>query len=232
MSPDLHISKKRVAHAMSGVDTATGHELGMTAVGGCLVFVTIVAAFHVIRPELNPMTTFSSYYALGKMGWLMNLGSLAFAIGVAALTLAFVRMRDSSRAGSVLLGSSACGLLIGGLFNVDPLGAQPTSSGQVHLVSGLLTFLCMIPAAILVSRGLSLAKRLRGWYRVLPSLSWLAALLFLANLSVLGALGLPGLGNRLFLAIVSAWLLTAAQGIRTNSFALPVHQDASARCRQ
>ena len=243
MSQDPHISKKRVVHAMPGVDTVTGQQepdratdavvhgftgtttsadvrwLGVTAIGGCLVFVTIMAAFHFIQPELNPITTFGSHYALGKMGWLMNLGSLAFAAGVAALALAFVRMQDFSRAGNVLLGSSAFGLLIGGLFNVDPPGAQPTPSGLLHLLAGLLTFLCMIPGAILLSRGLGLAERLRGWYRVLPGLSWLAALLFLANLSVLGAVGLPGLGNRLFLAIMSAWLLTAGQGVRTNSFA-------------
>jgi len=152
--------------------------LGVTAIGGCLVFVTIMAAFHFIQPELNPVTTFGSQYALGQMGWLMNVGSLAFATGVAALALAFVRVQDSSRAGNVLLGSSAFGLLIGGLFNVDPPGAEPTPSGLVHLLAGLLTFLCMIPAAILLSRGLNLVDRLRGGYRMLHGLSWLAALLF------------------------------------------------------
>jgi hypothetical protein len=243
MGQDPRMSKKRVVHAMPGVDAVTGHQepdratgavvnrftgttapadprwLGVTAIGGCIVFVTIMAALHFIQPELNPITTFGSHYAHGKMGWLMNLGTLAFATAVAALALAFARLPDSSRAGFILLGSSAFGLLIGGLVNVDPLGARPTPSGLVHLLAGLMTFLCMIPAAILLSRGLSFADRLRGWYRVLPGLSWLAALLFLANLSVLGALGLPGLGNRLFLAIMSAWLLTAGQGVRTNGFA-------------
>jgi len=242
MSQDPRIST-RLVHAKPGVGAVTGQQEpdratgtvvdrftgtiapadprwpGVTAIGGCLVFVTIMAALHFIQPELNPITTFGSHYALGKMGWLMNLGSLAFATAVAALALASARMQDSSRAGSILLGCSAFGLLVGGLFNVDPLGAQPTPSGRVHLVAGLLTFLCMIPAAILLSRALSVAGRLRGWYWVLPGLSWLAALVFLANLSVLEALGLPGLGNRLFLAIMSAWLLTAGQGVRTNGFA-------------
>ena len=185
----------------------------------------VITAFHFIRPELNPLTSVVSEYAVGTMGWLLNAALVGFAVGVASLGLAFARELQppaSSQVGGVLLTVSALGILSSGLFNTEPRGADQTLAGRIHFLSGLQWLLCMISAMIVLSRRLNLANRLRDGYQMLQPLSWLAAFLFLflASFFVFGEMhGLPGLGQRLFLAVMFAWLLTAAQGIRSDKFA-------------
>lgn len=205
-------------------------RLATISVVGFGLFLSLLSALHFIQPELDPLARFGSEYAAGRMGWLMNVAFVCFAVGLAALALAFdqgLRAPARSRLGSVLLGLGALGILSSGVFNADLQGAATTTRGIAHDLSGFVAFLSLLPAMIIVSRRLSRAGRLTGIYRALPRLAVLAVLLFLAMLFLFDPLGLVGLGQRLFLAAVFAWLLIAAAGLRSGALATETAPEGS-----
>lgn len=199
-------------------------RLGRVATSSFAVFLAVVVALHFVQPELHPFRRFVSEYAVGRMGWLLNAGFFFFAFGLAALATAFGWLLDlpaRTRVGGTLLGISALGILAGGLFNADLQGADRTAQGIVHDLAGFVAFFGLMPGAIVCSRRLARADRLRGGHRRLDVLAWMLVALFLAMMFVFGPLGLVGLGQRVFLCGVFAWLLTAAHGLRTGAFDAP-----------
>lgn len=196
-------------------------RLGVFATWSFTVFLAVVVVLHFMQPELHPFRRFVSEYALGRMGWLLNTGFLSFAAGLAALAAAFGWLLDAPaqrRVGGILLGVSALGILASGLFNADLQGTHRTSRGIAHDLAGFVAFFSLMPGAIITSRRLARANRLRGRYLWLILLAWLLVPLFLAMMFVFGPLGVIGLGQRIFLSGVFAWLLFAAHGLQTRSF--------------
>lgn len=210
-------------------DTATTASPGSNAsrlpatiaLTGFGLFVVIMSAFHFIQPELNPLTRFGSEYVAGRAGWLMNLAFFCFAGGLFSIAYAFRRGLTPparSRAGEILLLLAGAGILGSGIFDAhlqgDPIGLE----SELHSVAGLLAFVTLIPATIVYSRRLRSAGRLKGRYRYLRPLSWAVALFFLASLFLFGPLQLVGLGQRLFLSVLFAWLILATRGLQTGAF--------------
>lgn len=211
--------------AHENVDTSGAVRLGLLAASGFTVFIAVAVVLHFVQPELHPSRRFISEYAAGSMGWLLNAGFAFFAVGLSALAIAFGWRPGplaGTRVGGVLLGVSAVGILVGGLFNADLQGAGRTTRGVVHDLAGFVAFFSLIPGAIIVSKRLARADRLRGSYRRLTLLAWLLVPLFLAMMLVFGPLGLVGLGQRVFLCGLFAWLLAAAHGLGAGAFDAPV----------
>lgn len=67
------------------------------------------------------------------------------------------------------------------------------------------------------SRELHKAGRLRSAYKALRYLPWIATPLFLAMLFYFDPDNLVGLGQRLFLASVFAWLIAVAYGFQSDA---------------
>jgi Protein of unknown function (DUF998) len=198
--------------------------LGAVAIAGCAVMILILTAFHFIQPELDPLRRFGSEYAAGRLGWLMNVGFFGLAVSLASLAIAFghsMQPPTRARGPGVLLGMSSLGILGSGVFNANLQGGRATWVGVVHDLSGFAAFLTMIPAMILLSRRKQLAEPFRGAWRVVRHCAWLVLILFLAMLFVFEPLQLVGLGQRLFLAAMFTWLLSAAYAIRSGAFSLP-----------
>lgn len=198
-----------------------GQKFASVAIIGFLLFLAIMFLFHFIQPELNPLTRFGSEYVVGRMGWLMNIAFFCFAIGLASLTYAFnqsLKPPTKSRTGEILLGISTLGVLGSGIFNADLQGADSTTTGALHDLSGFLLFLTIIPAIIIFSRRFRLSNLLKNEYRVLWFFSLLLPLLFLSMIFVFAPLHLVGLGQRIFLMVMFSWLILAARGIQTGAF--------------
>lgn len=209
------------AAASHVADVSRVRGLGVLAAAGFAVFVAVALTFHFVQPELHPLRRFISEYAAGRAGWLLNIAFFAFALGLAALTAVFGRLLDPparTRVGGTLFGVSALGIFASGLFNSDLQGADVTGEGLVHDLAGFVAFFSLLPGAIVVSRRLVRAERLRGRYRRLDLLAWLLVPLFAAMLFVFEPSGMVGLGQRIFLCGVFAWLLTVAHGLRTGAF--------------
>lgn len=188
---------------------------------GCALFILIMTAFHFIQPELHPFQRFGSEYAVGRLGWIMNVAFLGFAGALAALSVALGRALQPpvrSRGGAILFAVAALGILGSGLFNADLQGEAVTWHGIGHALAGLVAFLSMLPGMVIVAGRLQRANVLRGGYRILRPLSWLNVGMFLAMLFLFEPFGLVGLGQRVFLMGMFGWLLTAAEGIRSGQF--------------
>lgn len=207
---------------------ARARRLATIATAGFALMVLILIAFHFIQPELNPLKRFGSEYAVGRLGWLMNIAFFCFAGGLLSLAFAFnlaLNTQNRSLAGVILFVLAAIGIFGSGLFNTHLQGEQPTRAGIMHALAGFLAFLTMIPAMFIFSRRFRLANLLKGEYGrgiwpVLRYFPWLVLLLFLAMLFVFEPLQLVGLGQRLFLAAMFTWLLSAAHAIRSGAFTL------------
>ncbi len=58
-------------------------------------FLALLAALHLLRPELDPSWRFISEYELGAHGWLMRLAFLSLALSRGALCVAVSRLQRS-----------------------------------------------------------------------------------------------------------------------------------------
>ena len=205
--------------------TAISQTAARLSLAGAAMFVVLLAALHLIKPELNPSWHFISEYAIGRHGWMMVLafGSLAFSYVMLTVALRSQLRTIWGRIGLALLLVSAAGLAIAAIFTTDPITASKdavTSEGRLHNLGGTLG-IAMPVAAVLV--GWSLARN-QAWTSARRPLIWATALALLSfvvsfsSLTVLlsqhdGRFGpevLVGWPNRLEVLAYSVWLLVVA----------------------
>jgi hypothetical protein len=195
------------------------------SLAGAATFVVLLAALHVVKPEIDPSWRFISEYALGDYGWVMVLAFFSLALSYVAL---FVALRSDARTlagrlGLALLLVSAAGLTIAGIFTTDPVTASKdaiTARGKLHNVGGALG-IAMPFAAALVSRSLA---RNDAWSPARRALLWTAGLAWIGFLFAFASLGvmlsrsggrygpdvLVGWPNRLEVLGYSVWLMVVS----------------------
>lgn len=205
----------------------------ITIAGVCIFVATMYVAFVFIQPELDPIQRFGSEYVPGHMGWLMRIAFFCLAGGLLSFAAAMTVGLDAitrSPAAAILFALGALGILLSGIFDTDlqipamdsrrrwvdpPVVSQ---RHMVHVVAGIGAFLSILIGIAIATRRLQRAGRLHGEFRGLILLSWLAPLaLIVFNVWLIPA-GFAGLGQRVFLATVFAWLLLAARGFVKSAF--------------
>ncbi len=102
---------------------AISRTAALVSLGAAVAFVVLLAALHVIKPELDPSWHFISEYAIGDYGWVMVLVFLSLALSYVTL---FVAIRSQTQTivgkiGLALLLVSALGLTIAAVFTTDPI---------------------------------------------------------------------------------------------------------------
>lgn len=118
-------------------------------------FIALLALLHLIEPKVDPTWQPVSEYALGKMGWLMNIA--LFLLGLSFLGLGYYIVKNIPRLGSKIGGwlliVSSLGTLIAAICNTDPSGIAPeqmTTKGQIHSsAAGMLGFMVLSTLFIL-----------------------------------------------------------------------------------
>lgn len=118
-------------------------------------FICILGFHHIINADINPSWQPISMYALGNLGWLMNIAF--FLLGVAFIALGFYIFKNiktlGAKIGGVLMIIAAIGNFLAGIYNTDPIDTLPeqmTTSGSIHAgAAGLLGF--FILATIFIS---------------------------------------------------------------------------------
>jgi hypothetical protein len=205
--------------------TAISQTAARLSLAGAAMFVVLLAALHLLKPELDPSWHFISEYAIGRHGWVMVLafGSLAFSYVMLTVALRSQLRTIWGRIGLALLLLSAAGLAIAGIFTTDPITASKdavTSEGKLHNLGGTLGIAMPVAAAII---GWSLARN-QAWSSARGPLIWATAVALLgflvsfSSLSVMlsqhdGRFGpevLVGWPNRLEMLTYSVWLLVVA----------------------
>lgn len=182
-----------------------------------LIFLLIVAVLLLLAPEIDPLRSGISFYALTRYAPLIDL-ALAL-VGAAGILLAVVLwpaiLSVAGRIGLALLFIWGITSILAGAFPLDAPEAAPTTSGNIHNLAGL-NFLLIAPAVLLIERtpsshaGRTQSSRITGW------LAWLvlvlAILLFTFN-GPLASLGIGGLIQRLYWLGVALWILSKAQHV-------------------
>jgi hypothetical protein len=200
--------------------------------GSAVAFLVLVAALHVIKPELDPSWRFISEYAIGDNGWLMMLAFFLLALSCAVLFVALWSQVKTfiGKIGLVLLLVSAAGMFIAGLFPTDPITTSRdamTMNGRLHELGAMLDLTPF--AALFITFGL--LRRNPVWaparraLLLTAGLPLLGLIVFIGSVSMMlpsdGQFGpdvLVGWPNRFLVVSYCAWLITVArQVIRRNS---------------
>lgn len=193
----------------------TGSRFALASIIAGGLFVLLLSSLHLLQPEFDPTWRFISEYALGDFGWMMHLafGLLALAQISVAITI-FPHIRTvTGYIGLVILGISAIGVIIAGIFVTDPITVSPddaTFSGSMHSIGAMLDYTPV--AALLISLSLSRLDVWRPMKRVLLTSSIIAIvamLLFVLQIPQDGQFGpgvLAGMFGRFLILANIAWL--------------------------
>ncbi len=189
-------------------------SLGSVALACLVSFPVIVVALNLIqRARYNAVSQAISELALGRDGWLMAVAFCSVGAGFLCVAILLKRTVTKAVAAPVLL--TAAAVLAGPVsaaFHTDPAGGGTTVHGQIHDTAGIVTFIILIAAMFVASRGFF---RDPAWRRLaVPSLAW--------SLCATGAFFLvPLLGNsefglaqRIFVITWLIWLITVAAHAR------------------
>lgn len=195
--------------------TVTGSRFALASIIAGGLFVLLLSSLHLLEPEFDPTWRFISEYALGDFGWMMHLafGLLALAQISVAITI-FPHIRTvTGYIGLVILGISAIGVIIAGIFVTDPITVSPddaTFSGSMHSIGAMLDYTPV--AALLISLSLSRLDVWRPMKRVLLTsaiIAIVAMLLFVLQIPQDGQFGpgvLAGMFGRFLILADIAWL--------------------------
>ena len=204
----------------------------LSIIGTLFYAFVMYVAFAFIQPELDPLYRFGSEYSVGRMGWLMKLAFYVWSGGLIALAFAMAKGLDEdsrSTAAIILFAVGALGVFFAGVFDSDlqvlndkppPLWVEPPASDEsnLHSWAGMIGLVSLMIGAGIASRRLRLAGKLQSAYHSLRWLSWLTPVLFIAFATYFVSIGLAGLGQRIFLALMFAWQVIVAWGLGSGAF--------------
>jgi Protein of unknown function (DUF998) len=192
-------------------------KLAYVSLIATVFFVLAVVALLFLAPDVDPMVSGISFYALTRYGLLFALA--IGLVGVSGISLSFAlwptTTSTAGRAGLLLLIAWGLTSVLAGLFPLDAPGSTPTLFGTIHGLSGL-NFLLVAPALLLIE-----LSRPGGSGPVRPRtitfwLTWLflasAVLLFTFN-GPLHSLGIGGAIQRLYWLVLVLWLLFKADQV-------------------
>ena len=196
------------------------------SLAGAGVFLVVLAALHIVKPEFDPSWRMVSEYAIGRHGWVQQLAFVTLALSCVGL---FVAIRPdartvSGRIGLACLLATAAGLTIAAIFPTDPITAsrdELTTHGKLHGFGAMIGIPSTPLAVLLIS--LSLVRD-RSWSAVRRPLVWTAGLVWagLLAFALTMAVLLPRSGgqfgpevpigwlNRFWLVAQCAWQVTVA----------------------
>lgn len=179
------------------------------AVVASVVDLTILAAFHVLQPDVDPLTAATSSYVHGTAGAASQVATLAAGVGALGLAVALGPVRPGARwrVGLALLVVFGLAKVVQAFFPIAPEGTS-TGAGTVHNVTGNLAFFVLPVAAVLLG---GLVARATG-RRVVGVLGWVVAATTVGVLAG-DAVGAFGLAQRVYLASAAVWVATCAWAV-------------------
>ena len=131
---------------------------------GPLLFFVVATVEGFLRADYDPMVQAISALALGPRGWIQEANFALLAVSLLSFAVV-LRMQFPRGVGSVAGPAGfvlmAVGISMAGLFTMDPEGASPTLSGQLHGVGGFLFFPWIPPVLLLVARRFGRDERWR-----------------------------------------------------------------------
>jgi hypothetical protein len=175
----------------------------------------LLAALHLLSPELDPSWRMVSEYALGDYGWVLSLMFLAWALSCVTLFSA-IKAHIRTLGGKIGLGfllAAALGMGMAAFFDVNH---------NLHGVAAIIGMPSLPIAALLISvslvgnRAWAAARRVLLWT---ANLTWVSLVLMFAAVGIglaqtggeFGPGVLAGWPNRFLVVAYCVWLITAAR---------------------
>jgi hypothetical protein len=190
--------------------------LALLTIVGVADFLLNLAALHLLRPDVNPVSEPISTYAVGPYGFLLIVADIGICLAAFALMVGLylgIALPGRSYAGLFLLGLYGVSGLLGGIFPID-VGGEATTVGTIHNIVGNIAFFGFPIAAILLSFGMGKDERWRSFRR--PALAVSFAVVVTVILTIVGSnIGLFGLTQRLANVTALAWMLMVALHLRS-----------------
>lgn len=206
--------------------TAISQRAAYVSFAAAAIFLVLLAALHIIKPEFDPSWRFVSEYAIGHHGWIMVLAFLFLALSCLASVIAIRSQIKTTggKIGLVLLLVVAASLIAAGVFVADPITASKgelTTHGNLHGLAAMIGIPGLPIAAVLISRSLvrnqawSSTRRLLLWT---AQLTWISVLAMFVSMFIMlgqtqGKFGpdvLIGWPNRLVVLAYCIWLMVVA----------------------
>lgn len=159
-------------------------------------YVVVGIALHFLEPEYDPRYQFMSDYAWGAYGWLMTTTFFVLSLAVLTVAVGVRNVHQSSRSARVGFGLLVIGALfvcLAGVFRGFPL----------HDIASAVGIPSLVMAALLLSWSF---RKAGGWQSIHRGTFLIAVGMFAAVASMIVDVGMPGLQQRVFLALLLLWL--------------------------
>ena len=197
--------------------SASTHIEAAIAVGGAVLWLALIGALHVIKPELRPSVRMLSEYACRPRGWIMQLAFACVAISCFALVLA--TWSHIGHFGLILLTIAGVGFAGAGVFVTDQQSERPvapTRSGLLHIVFSFIVIPIFPVAATIIGIDMSsnaIWHTVAAWLPVFYLLTWIGFIGFLGCSVVYSArrkVAPVGYYQRFMIVTYAAWLIACA----------------------
>jgi len=180
-------------------------------------FVAALVVLHVLKPDYTVVDHMVSDYAVGRYGWIMTTAFASAALGCLMLGAGLLGggpVTWTGRLGAILLLITSAGLTVTAIFPTDLETAPSTRTGDIHAMSFFVNIVAILLSALLL--GFSYRGAV-AWQRYKAAGLGFAALLVVAFVAQFQTLhkGAPyGITNRVFVAILMAWLVSTSLWLR------------------
>jgi Protein of unknown function (DUF998) len=186
----------------------------LTALG---TFPVLVVVLHAIQGgRYHPMGQAVSELALGRAGWLMAVAFCAAGAGMLGLAALIRRTLPRSRVIQTLITTSGLFSFVSAGFHTDG-DNKTTSHGQIHQISGVVSFILVVTVMFICSRRFRREPRWQPFAVATRLWAWSSVGTFLL-VPVLGQAHF-GLAQRIFLAVWLSWPITLTAHARRQTLA-------------
>lgn len=187
-------------------------RFGLLGLFGLVAFVSSLIVLHLTGSGIDWTHGYVSNLANQPLGWVFMVGAFVHGWGNLALTLG---LRGALRPGRLrswavlLFGLAAGGILLAAVFPIDAPGQGPSVSGRIHRSAASATFALELAALFVFSAAFGHQRRWRRQRRVSLTLSACAAVALTAFVIAIQLDVVPGLAERVALAIFLVWEIWA-----------------------
>ncbi|HEX7854973.1 MAG TPA: DUF998 domain-containing protein [Sphingobium sp.] len=192
--------------------------LPTAATGFFSYFVFALLLMHVLRPDYTVVDHMISDYAVGPSGWLMTSAFLSISGGCLVLAISLFRYGPSSwlgRTGATLLLIAFAGLIVTAIYPTDLETAPSTRTGDIHTMSFMVNVLSLFASTLCLALSYGGSQDWRPYGMPALIFAGLLAIAFLAQFLTLHRGAPYGITNRLFVAVLMAWLISNSLWLRT-----------------
>jgi hypothetical membrane protein len=191
---------------------------------GPVVFLVVSTLLGFLDPDFDVMTEPVSALAWGPLGWVQTANF--YMLGAATIAFAVGLYRDLEGRGrmgaAILLSISGLALILAGIFEGTPPGAEPTPSGMIHGMAFFWTFIPLPTAYALPALRLKVE---RGWGAHAVYSAAMPSVVF-GLVVIYGVLGsdpgdplfpVGGILNRVLIVLAFGWVTITAARLAKNA---------------